>query len=283
MAFFVTLFLAFLGWPGQAQIKIQYVVSAASLETGIPTKLALAAVICSGLEGIDRTKVAESYPLPFQIAGVGLQLNGAAAPILQIEPLDSGQQAVYFQVPREVKFTDDGNVRVTLHQHGKSDVSVQKQRIPAPDIFRLPGGSGQGLFHHASDKSLVTEENPARAGEQILGYVTNILWNRPEVETGAAAPEPALTIEVAGNPFPDRYAAIFSRTDYTGDSQEAVVALTMLPGSAGVFEARIFMPSRIVRRTGQPSAAVQVIRRPCFLLFGSRCINTTISYDSVRY
>jgi uncharacterized protein (TIGR03437 family) len=58
-----------------------------------------------------------------------------------------------------------------------------------PGIFTLPDGSG--VIRHVLDNNLVTPENPAAPGEEIVVYATGLGPVQPTVPTGSAATTPA--------------------------------------------------------------------------------------------
>ena len=103
---------------GWSQLKIQAVVNSASFQPGMPSGGMLATIFVSGLTGTPGLVTAPStLPLPFQLAGVSVAVNGAAAPILAVYIPTSAQNAygqINIQVPIERSMT------VTLHDADSS-------------------------------------------------------------------------------------------------------------------------------------------------------------------
>ena len=67
-----------------AQIQVLAVTDAATFTPGLPFACSLATVFCTGLTGINRSQAATSYPLPYQIDGVSVTINGMSAPLLAV-------------------------------------------------------------------------------------------------------------------------------------------------------------------------------------------------------
>jgi uncharacterized protein (TIGR03437 family) len=81
-----------------AQIRVLAVTDAATFTPGLPFSGSLATVFCTGLTGITGVQSAANYPLPDQIAGVSVTINGTSAPLLAVAD-SGGYQQINIQVP----------------------------------------------------------------------------------------------------------------------------------------------------------------------------------------
>lgn len=193
---------------GFPPITIQSVVNAASFQPGMPSGGTLATVFCSNLifgpfgfipEGTFTAP--PSAPLPFELKGIGVMVNGALAPVLALA--NSGAQAqINFQVPMErnatgIVYPDTGTL--TIVQIFCPDTCLVGS-ASAPYTLAPPGlaGAAGGFFsdakgyavaQHASDFTPVTVQNPAHAGEALIAYADDFfaVWPPPPI----AIPAPA--------------------------------------------------------------------------------------------
>ena len=158
--------------------------------------------LTAGLEGVLQ---ANTSPLPNELAGVGVTVNGLSAPILSLANV-SGQEQINIQVPIDVPAPAD-DVTVTIENNGSmASFSGIRTHLAQPGIFQvaLPEGLFAAALH--SDFSLVTPDNPARTNEVILLFLTGLGPTEPTVGTNVPGPVPAAasvvepTVEVGGLP-----------------------------------------------------------------------------------
>lgn len=177
-------------------------------------------------------QIATRFPLPRQMNGVTINVNGAPAPLLYVNP---GQ--VNFLLPYDV---GEAAPRVTVANAGveSSAVAVGPNDLrsdSAPGIFTLsPEGqgtiliAGTGLIASAARDA---HSRPARRGEVIEIYGTGL----GQVSNAPPAGEPAST-----NPL--------SQTNGTtivtiGFSRAEVIFSGLAPGLAGVYQVNAKVPS----------------------------------------
>ncbi|MBI2688703.1 MAG: SBBP repeat-containing protein [Acidobacteria bacterium] len=174
--------------PGGLPFPIDGITNAASFQPGLPFPGGLASMFVHDLD-ISGTVQAVGAPLPLDLAGVSIIVNGVPAPILSVSNLGirgtNGSQQINFQVPFEVYVGRRASVE--LRYQGVSSFGMPV--AAPPGIFAQPDGSG--AIQHASDYNLVTPQNPAAPGEVIIVYVTGLGLVRPAVSTGSAATTPA--------------------------------------------------------------------------------------------
>jgi uncharacterized protein (TIGR03437 family) len=124
---------------------------------------------------------ASTIPLPTNLGGTSVTVNGVAAPLFYV----SGTQ-LNVQLP----FNLSGSATIQVNREG---VSGPGQAIAisafAPAIFTVPpGGSGAGAILHAGNGALITPSSPAVRGEFVSIYLTGLGPVQPAIPEGSAAP-----------------------------------------------------------------------------------------------
>jgi uncharacterized protein (TIGR03437 family) len=210
LAFFCLIAASPLSW---CQPKIEAIVNAATFQPGLPYGGGLATLFVSGLSGTPGTYLAaSSAPLPFALAGVGVEVNYALAPILAVVIPPAGQSAVAqinFQVPLErnasIRPLTPGGFPgyLALMQPQGGGRAIQAP-LGDPPLFGgfFSDGQGYAIAQHASDYRTVTVQNPAHAGETILAYANDLypVWPSPPV--GFPVPQQLLFQFTSHGPFP---------------------------------------------------------------------------------
>ena len=177
---------------GWAQISNIKVVSAASFGPGLPANGSLGTVFCTGL-AVQGVVSAEKTPLPTTLAGVTVTIGGVLAPLLAVAEL-GGYQQINFQVPLEVPINADGTTQVLVGQGTVQGLTTASNDFSAPGEFFRDPVTQYGIFQHSRDYSLVTQANPATAGETIVAYLTGLPTAQPPVPTGQATPSSPLSV-----------------------------------------------------------------------------------------
>ncbi|HXP88359.1 MAG TPA: hypothetical protein VN841_26765 [Bryobacteraceae bacterium] len=210
-------FLAFLGLVAASPLSwcqptIQAVVNAATFQGGLPYGGGLATIFVSGLTGPPGTYVApSSAPLPFVLAGVGVEVNYTLAPILAVVIPPGGQSAVAqinFQVPLERNASIrshapngfPGYLTVMQPQGGGTVIRAPLEDPPFTGGF-FSDGNGYAIAQHASEYSTVTVQNPAHAGETIIAYANDLYPVWPPTPIGFPVPQQPLFQFTDGSPF----------------------------------------------------------------------------------
>lgn len=148
------------------QFSANSIANAASFHPGLPSPGGLASLFVQGLN-LTGTMIASGNPLPTELAGVSILVQGVPAPILAVAEIpDAGYQQINFQVPFETNINKPNIVEVRYQ--GFSTFAVPS--TVAPGIFVL--NDGTPAVQHAADYSLVTASNPIQPGETVIVYLT---------------------------------------------------------------------------------------------------------------
>ena len=117
--------------------------------------------------------------------GMSVLVDGQAAPLLAIVLVD-GLQLVYFQVPYEVAGLSSATL--VVNNKGVQTPPIQVEILKAqPGIFKIDRFAG--AMTHKVDGRVVTEEYPARPGEDIVLYATGLGAVEPFLPTGSLPPD----------------------------------------------------------------------------------------------
>jgi uncharacterized protein (TIGR03437 family) len=130
---------------------------------------AITALFGSGLA--EGAAMADSLPLPTELGGVSLFVNGTAAPLFYVSPTQ-----INFQVPWE---TVGSSASLLLQKRSDSGLVLSNAVVApvsdlTPGLFSVSGdGTGRLLAFHA-DGSPVTDDSPIVAGESIFFFGTGV-------------------------------------------------------------------------------------------------------------
>jgi uncharacterized protein (TIGR03437 family) len=180
------------------------------------------------------TEPARSLPLPTQLGGVQVSVNGVLAPIQYVSPNQINVLVPYSTTGGFATFQVDNNGTasnpVTLYQANT-----------APGVFAsTQGGFAPGVGPAAAlhaNFSAVTQSNPAKVGETLQLYLTGLGSVTPAVADGVAAvANPISTVDADVGVFVDGVAA-------------TVAFKGLAPGFAGLYQVNFVVPSGV--STGQ--------------------------------
>ena len=207
------------------QFTAQSVVNAASFVPGM-TAGSLATVFATGVMDNPGIVSAPAIPLPANLNGVSMTVNGITAPILAVAN-SNGQQQVNFQVPFGAAGRSSANVVVT-----RAGVSSPSVSVPVSDV---QPGIYSGVVVHNSDYSLVNASRPLVRGEYAFLYAEGLGAVANQPADGAAAPSSPLaqtraTVQVSIGGVP-------CEVQYSG----------LAPGFVGLYQVNFKVP------TGAPS------------------------------
>lgn len=241
-----------------AQFEYRGITSAAQVGgrvlIGLPPRGSLADLAVRGLVDVERVSV-QSFPLPRELFGLRVSVGGSYAPLLRIlrDPRDPLTFFVRLQVPHEMQIGEGGLVPIIAEYGGMSVTAQVPMLATYGDFLRLPGygfsrDGPDGVFQHAADYSLVTPENPARPGEELIGYATGLVGSLPRVPTGEAAPFSPLAIvleQMTAPGFNEDYYRLRLTDNPNRPTQTLEIRpafLGMAPGLAGVYQVNFRVP-----------------------------------------
>jgi uncharacterized protein (TIGR03437 family) len=130
-------------------------------------------VFLNGLTGINGIVAADSLPLPTQLAGVSVKVNGELAPILAVASLPGDWQQINFQVPFDRGLGQNNGSQYPAVEIDANGVATFTGALPvAPGIFSFADGSP--VVEHTADLTFVTKAHPVVPGETVTVYVTGL-------------------------------------------------------------------------------------------------------------
>jgi uncharacterized protein (TIGR03437 family) len=159
------------------------VVNAASYLPGVSPG-GLATMFGQNLADVTGIVYAGTNPLPTQLAGVMVLVNGVAAPIYGVALADD-QDQISFQVPYETP-VGQGTVQIIVTDEGDQVASIETDSYTEdPGIFLY---NGNYAVAELPDYSLIGPDNPASPGDTIVMYVTGLGPLDLDLTNGYGAP-----------------------------------------------------------------------------------------------
>ena len=167
----------------------------ADFQRGSISPCSIATIIAPGIAPTIQGAIEGSMlgPLPYTLGSDTVTINGAQAPIFNIANTNN-QQQITFQVPCSLT---PGSATVTVNVGGGT-ASVAVPLNPAsPGIFGVQQSNGSFLpVLERPDGSFVSAQNPARAGETVIAFVTGLGPTTPAVATNSLPiPGSAATVQ----------------------------------------------------------------------------------------
>ena len=172
-------------------------------------------------------------PLPDEMAGTTVRINGIRAPLYYVSP-----SQINLQMPFEVPA---GPNTLEVYRGSGKLLALDLDVVEfAPAIFTTSQmGMGAAVALHRDD-TLVSDESPAKVGETISVICTGLGPVIPAVSSGVAAPDP-----------PPSTVAVPEVT--IGGMRAAVRSSGLVAGSAGAYRVEVDIPD------GAPKGGVQLL------------------------
>jgi len=194
----------------------------------------IASLFGTGLTNIAGVQSATTIPLPTQIAGTSMTVNGAPAPLFAVANVN-GQQQINFQMPyvapgsnTPFTFVINNNGNQTTYYSGSGGQPGIFTASGLPAILR-------------SDGSLVSPANPAAAGETVAVYWTGVdVFDRGLLPAdGVASPlSPLVQCDAAYNPVA-QVGTVSAQVSFCG----------LAPGLVGLGQMNVVVPSSLTTGT----------------------------------
>lgn len=191
-----------------------------------------------GSELADATIEAGSVPLPTQLGGVTVTVDGVPAPLFFVSP---GQ--INIQTPFGVQ---GPTATISVSSNGTTSNAVTVPvATSSPGVFSAQQtGYGPGIVTHA-DFSLVTEQNPAAPGETVIVFMTGGGPLSPTFADGAAGPTNPLSL-ITDEAFEVRFAGEVGAISFAGAA----------PGFVGLYQVNVKVPEVIFTGPAVPMTIV---------------------------
>ena len=128
----------------------------------------------------DDVAIAADLPLPTELAGARVRVDGREAPLFFVSP-----NQINFQVPFEA--SSPGEVNVVVIRNGEESSPEPASMVEfAPAVFINPN-TGEPIIQRHPDGALITAANPAKPGDVLIIFVTGIGGVSNPPATGAAS------------------------------------------------------------------------------------------------
>jgi uncharacterized protein (TIGR03437 family) len=237
---------------GAPAVTADGVVDAAGFNTGISPG-SLASLFGSRLSSVTGIVGASSSPLPLQLEGTSVTVNGIPAPLLAVVNLNGSEQ-INFQVPVEVDAP--GQARIVVSSGGRDSAPIDVPALLAkPGIFT---SGGAPIVTHNSDGTLVAESSPAVAGEVVVIWCTGLGAVAPPVATGSPASATVLS------------SVVLPVVVTIGGQESKIYFAGLAPGFVGLYQIDVEIPaglggttaSLVVEVSGSRSVAGQIAVHP---------------------
>ncbi len=200
-----------------------------------PVPGSLASLYTSGMTIAKGVVSAQGFPLPTELGGISVEVNGTKAPLLAVAGLDTYQQ-INFQIPWDqadlIKFV------FTVKDTSGKILYNRIARVGAGLGAVYEDSQGYAAALHTSDYRPVTASDPALPGESIAMFASGL---------GPVAPA-----QVSGQPAPASPPATTSRlasVDLFYSAELAYPCVTLFtglaPGFAGVYQVNFTVPNYV--------------------------------------
>ena len=155
--------------PARGATQVLAVTSSANFAQGLTLPGSLASIFCTGLQNLPGLVAAQGYPLPRELAGVTVTVNGIGAPLLAVANLAAGS---YQQINIQIPWQAAAPLAFEVRQAGAT-AHFTPSVNDGWGVFFVDA-EGNAIAQHASDYRLVTRSDPARGGEWVVVYATNL-------------------------------------------------------------------------------------------------------------
>ena len=214
----------------------------------------------------DGVALASGVPLPLDLGGTRVRVDGREAPLFFVSP-----NQINYQVPFEV--SSPGTAGVVVIRNGEES---PPETVPvadyAPEVFLNPN-TGEPIIQRHPDGALITAANPAQPGDVLIIFVTGIgdVSNPPP--SGAAA---------LGSPLAT---ANLTPTVTVGGARSQVFFAGLAPFFVGLGQVNIQLPVDFAQTAALRSGAAQGATLPLVIAFGesrSQAVNLPIAGVTVQ-
>lgn len=196
-------------------------------EPGFPVAPGTVVQIYGSELGVTGSGALVNGQLSTTLNGVSATIDGIAAPLYYVS---SGQ--INAQLPTELATGQQYELVVKVNGFYSNPVTVTTTTAQ-PGLASLPDGT---VIAQDTSYNLITDKNPAHAGQVILLYATGMGATNPAVATGAVAPGPPLPLAKV---TPTPQVSI-------GNANAKVLFAGLSPGSVGLYQIDVQIPDGTV-------------------------------------
>ncbi len=175
--------------------------------------------------GFTNSTLTSSLPFQTSLGGVSVTVNGELAPIYSVSPTQ-----INAIIPYDAA-SDGSLLAVAVSNIPNTTYVYSGPTDPGVYTYPTPGGIGVGAMIHNSTGQIVTESNPAVAGEALQIYCTGLGTVTPPSPTGAAASTTTLS-------YTDNAVGV-----YIDGVTAKVLFSGLAPGFGGLYQINITVPS----------------------------------------
>jgi uncharacterized protein (TIGR03437 family) len=126
----------------------------------------------NGVSLAQRTITANTTPLPLQLGGTSVIMNGVVCPLVMVSPTQ-----IQYQVPMELTGTSAYVQVQTLLAGGQTVLSTAVEvglTLPQPGLYTADGSGIGGVMALRANGTVVTSNNPAEIGELVSFFGTGL-------------------------------------------------------------------------------------------------------------
>ncbi len=225
-------------------ISIQTIVSYASLRPTAWNPGSLVSIFVRGVPHLPGPWRGAEYPLPSELEGLRVDFHGYNRTGPDVRPgalvaVDNSepQQRIDVQVPWELVSAN----QLSIHWQGRAGLSSTNFASDWGDFFADEQANAAAL--HEETGEAVTIANPARSGETVLLFLTNLQVKPPVVPATGDLPDaarPAADYSVKlGDSF-SQFRIVADGADTPAGA--AIASLRLAPASVGVWVLRFVVP-----------------------------------------
>jgi uncharacterized protein (TIGR03437 family) len=203
------------------------VVNAASYLPGVSPG-GLATIFGQDLSTVTDVVIANIIPLPVELAGVSVAVNGVFAPMLSVA-YNGSEDQISFQVPFATS-TGPGAVQLEIFNNGISLVTIIADSfVEDPGIFMYNGNYAVAV--RASDFTLISPDDPASPGEVLTLFTTGL--GPVSIDVPDGAPGPFEPLAYTQDPFQVLVNNELCDVLFSG----------LAPGFVGLYQLNLVLPS----------------------------------------
>ena len=204
---------------------------------------------------------ASDTPLPTEVGGVRVDVNGVLAPLFFVSP---GQ--FNFQMPFEAPLSGQVEVRVIRDGEPSPPVTATLSEY-APAVFINPN-TDEPIIQRHPDGALITANNPAEPGDVLIIFMTGIGDVSSPPPSGAASLASPLAT------------ANLTPTVTVGGAPAQVFFAGLAPFFVGLGQLNIQLPSQFAQTAALRTGAAQEATLPLVIAFGesrSQAVNLPVA------